>query len=238
MRLDKLIEKNLNTSRKETKRLFLRGAVEVDGQIERKQERNVDSRLHKITVSNKILTTSDVYYLLHKPAGVVTANKDQQHQTVIDLLQEKDRHPALYAVGRLDRDTEGLLLLTSNGQLGYELLRPNKKVEKIYEAWILGNVTSADVTAFQKGIVFIGGEVCQPAQLTILTQSEKYTQIRLKITEGKFHQVKKMFLARGKKVCYLRRIAMGPLKLPQTLAKGDYRDLTARELLSLKKYFR
>lgn len=238
MRLDKLIEKELQTSRKELKRLFLMGKVRIDGEIERSMQKNVDSRLHTITVSSQQLETKEVYYLMNKPSGVVTANKDARHPTVMDLLTKEAFSEDLYSVGRLDRDTQGLVLLTNNGQLGYDLLHPVKKVVKIYEAVVNEPVTAEDVEAFAKGITFIGGVVCQPAKLTVLATANGCSTVRLAISEGKFHQVKKMFLARGKKVTFLKRIALGPLSLPEDLPLGSFRELTLSELKALKPYFR
>ncbi|MFV0558230.1 MAG: 16S rRNA pseudouridine(516) synthase [Enterococcus sp.] len=236
MRLDKLIETQLKTSRKAMKRLFLMGHVLVDNQKEVQTNRNVDSQLHQITVKQQTLQTQEVYYLLNKPQGVVTANSDQEHQTVTDLLPENQRD--VYAVGRLDRDTTGLIFLTSNGQLGYELLHPSRKVVKIYQATINDIVTAEDIKAFAKGIVFIGGVTCQPAKLEILQIQGSVSQVQLTIQEGKFHQVKKMFLARGKKVLQLKRIQLGPLVLPSELEEGAYRELTPAELETLRPYFR
>ena len=236
MRLDKLIETNLKTSRKQMKRLFLMGKVKVDGEVIYQENRNVDSTLHVIEVDKKSLSTNEVYYLLNKPQGVVTANQDQL-PTVFDLLKPEDWREDLTAVGRLDRDTEGLLLLTSNGQLSYELLQPKKKVTKTYEVRVNEVVTEEDVERFAKGITFHGGITCQPAKLKILTSTSLESRVHLTIREGKFHQVKKMFLATGKKVIYLKRIAMGPLEL-QNLPVGTYRSLTLEELNQLKPYFR
>lgn len=236
MRLDKLIETNLKTSRKQMKRLFLMGKVKVDGEVIYQENRNVDSTLHVIEVDKKRLSTNEVYYLLNKPQGVVTANQDQL-STVFDLLKPEDWREDLTAVGRLDRDTEGLLLLTSNGQLSYELLQPKKKVTKTYEVRVNEVVTEEDVERFAKGITFHGGITCQPAKLKILTSTSLESRVHLTIREGKFHQVKKMFLATGKKVIYLKRIAMGPLEL-QNLPVGTYRSLTLEELNQLKPYFR
>lgn len=236
MRLDKLIETNLKTSRKQMKRLFLMGKVKVDGEVIYQENRNVDSTLHVIEVDGKRLSTNEVYYLLNKPQGVVTANQDQL-PTVFDILKSEDWRADLTAVGRLDRDTEGLLLLTSNGQLSYELLQPKKKVTKTYEVRVNEVVTEEDVERFAKGITFHGGITCQPAKLKILTSTSLESRVHLTIREGKFHQVKKMFLATGKKVIYLKRIAMGPLEL-QNLPVGTYRSLTLEELNQLKPYFR
>lgn len=236
MRLDKLIEQELKTSRKQMKRLFLMGKVQVDSQVVYQENKNVDSRIHQIEVNGQRLFTNDKYYLLNKPQGVVTANKDNL-PTVFDCLHPEDYRQDLVAVGRLDRDTEGLLLLTSNGQLNYDLIQPKKKVDKVYEAIINAEVTTRDVTTFAQGITFIGGATCQPAQLEILSAIPSESHIRLTIREGKFHQVKKMFLATGKKVIYLKRVAMGPITLGD-LPVGAYRELTQDELLLLKDYFR
>lgn len=238
MRLDKLIEGQLHTSRKEMKRLFLSKKVWIDDQLELNPQRNVDSRLHKIEVAGQSLQTKHVYYLLNKPQGVVTATKDAQFQTATELVAKWERPADLYPVGRLDRDTTGLLLLTDNGQLGYTLLQPGSKVEKTYLATVNAAVTPEDVIAFAQGIVFHGGVVCQPAKLEILSAGVDESHVRLTIQEGKFHQVKKMFLACGKKVTALARVAMGPLHLPQELSLGEYRGLTESELQQLKKYFR
>lgn len=238
MRLDKLIEQKLNTTRKEMKRLFLMKKVSIDGAAELNPQRNVDSSLHTIQVDGQTLQTSHVYYLLNKPAGVVTAKKDPIFQTVTELIAEKERPADLYPVGRLDRDTTGLLLLTDNGQLGYDLLQPNAKVAKTYHAVINEAVTGEDVAAFREGIVFHGGTRCQPARLEILNATPGYSEVLLTIKEGKFHQVKKMFLACGKKVMRLTRLTMGPLELTADLSEGEYRSLTQEELHRLKSYFR
>lgn len=238
MRLEKVIEETCQASRKEIKRLLLGKKVKIDGLIESRGSRNVDSTIHQIAIDGRPVTTQHRYYLLNKPQKVVTANHDQTHQTVFDLLAPQDRGNELYAVGRLDRDTTGLLLLTDNGPLGYDLLQPGRKVTKTYEAVVNEPVTKLDIEAFAKGIVFHGGVCCQPAELTLLEQQGSYSRVRLMIQEGKFHQVKKMFLACGKKVVSLKRSAMGPLILPADLAIGDYRPLTAAELYTLKPYFR
>ncbi|MBO1298550.1 MULTISPECIES: 16S rRNA pseudouridine(516) synthase [unclassified Enterococcus] len=238
MRLDKLIEKELETSRKEMKRLFAMKLVRIDGEIEQKQNRNVDSLLHRIEVDGVRLHTNEVYFMLNKPKRAVTAVTDIHKTTVIDLLASADRTQPLYPVGRLDRDTTGLSLITSNGQLGYEMLLPDKKVQKTYVAVVNEQVTEADQIAFEKGVVFDGGYQCLPAHLEILDAQHKKSIVRLTIQEGKFHQVKKMFLACGKKVTALQRISMGPLQLDPHLAEGSYRSLTLDELKKLKKYFK
>ena len=236
MRLDKLIETELKTSRKQMKRLFLMGKVRVDGEVVYQENRNVDSQLHDIVIDGQNYQTRERYYLLNKPKGVVTANQDAL-PTVFDVLVDVEHVAELTAVGRLDRDTEGLLLLTSNGQLGYDLLQPKKKVAKTYEVVVNEAVTLADVESFAQGITFHGGVTCQPAELEIITSSPQVSHVRLTLHEGKFHQVKKMFLATGKKVIGLKRVQMGPLTLGN-LPVGGYRELTLAELQQLKPYFR
>lgn len=236
MRLGKLLEQRLQLSRKELKQTFARGIVRIDGKVEYCETRNVDSQLHRIEVADKRLYTNEVYYLLNKPSGVVTANKDSAHDTVFDCLQKEDWREDLCFIGRLDRNTEGLLLLTSNGQLAYDLLQPGKKVSKVYEAYLKEPAEMEDIAIFEQGIRFLDGTLCKPAKLTILPDSPHH--VLLEIHEGKFHQVKKMFLAVGKKVERLKRVSFGPLVLPTDLPSRAYRKLTLEELSRLKEYFR
>lgn len=238
MRIDKVLESQKVGSKKFVKRLFQRGVVQVDGKVITDPSFNIDTRIHHVEVDGKqIARYTHRYYLLNKPNGVVTARKDGTHTTVLDLIRQEDRTPDLYPVGRLDRDTEGLLLVTDNGQLGYQLLLPDKKVAKTYEAIVNERVTEEDVLAFKEGIEFIGGVVCQPAELVILEAEEGRSLVHLTIQEGKFHQVKKMFLACGKKVIGLKRISFGPLQLDETLEVGEYRSLHQQEMAELKPYF-
>lgn len=234
MRIDKVLEEKGFGSRKAVKRLFQRKVILVDGEVIVDGSFNVEERLHQVTVLGEELEGfTHRYLLLNKPSGVVTAITDSQRQTVLDLVKAEDRTPNLYPVGRLDRDTEGLMLLTDNGQLGYQLLIPDKKVSKTYEVTTKEPLEAEDVARFRAGIVFIGGETCKPAELELLDEH----RARLTIAEGKFHQVKKMFLSVGKKVVHLKRTAMGPLELDPALPVGAYRHLTDEELQLLKPYF-
>ncbi|GGC93079.1 16S rRNA pseudouridine(516) synthase [Enterococcus wangshanyuanii] len=238
MRLDKLLEQEKIGSKRKVKALIKSKQVCVDGRTILDESLNVDASLQEVVVGGrKIENQTHVYYMLNKPQGIVTAVKDAKHQTVIDLIEPNDQRSGLYPVGRLDRDTEGLLLITDNGQLGYQLLLPHKKVLKRYEVIVNEPLTKADQIAFEKGIVFSDGEICKAAELIILTSSTNESRAYLDITEGKFHQVKKMFLSVGKKVTYLKRITMGPLVLDDTLALGQYRPLNQQELTSLLPYF-
>lgn len=239
MRLDKLLLAEGYGSRKTIKRLIVSKQVQVDQKIVLQENLNVDPDLQEIRVGERILKNHrHVYYVLNKPKGVVTAVTDKKNQTVMDLIAPADRRGGLFPVGRLDKDTEGLLLLTDNGQLAYQLIMPNKQVTKTYEAWVNEPVTDQDVLDFAKGIVFLGGATCRPAKLTVLKTIETCSYVRLEISEGKFHQVKKMFLAVGKKVTYLKRTTMGPLALDPNLELGEYRSLTPAELDGMKPYFK
>ena len=234
MRLDKYLEQAQVGSRKTVKRLLVSQQVRVAGAVVGDPAFDVESSFMTVTVSGQEITgQSHVYYLLNKPQGAVSAVTDQEHQTVIELLAKKDQRPGVFPVGRLDRDTEGLLLLTNNGKLGYQLLQPLNQVEKEYEAIVNETVTATDINAFQQGIVFHGGYQCLPAVLKIKEERPEGTRVSVTITEGKFHQVKKMFLAVGKKVIYLKRVKMGSLRLDDSLATGQYRPLSLIELKEL-----
>lgn len=238
MRLDKLLDHEGFGSRKTVRKLIRSKQVRIDGKITTCENQNVDAQLQKITVQDqRIIQQTHEYFMMNKPQGVVTAVHDKQHQTVIDLIHREDYREKLYPVGRLDRDTEGLLLITDNGQLGYQLLLPHKKVTKRYQVIVNERLSEQDVQAFAKGIIFHGGESCKPAILTILTCSANESQAYLDIEEGKFHQVKKMFLSVGKKVIFLKRLSMGPLQLDDCLKSGEYRRLTLKELQALSPYF-
>lgn len=237
--MDKLLAECGYGSRGQVKKLIRSKQVSIDGNIVLADNHNVDPQLQTVAVSGKVLEReTNVYYMLHKPAGVVTAVSDEGNRTVIDLIQPADRRPGLYPVGRLDKDTEGLLLITDNGQLGYQLLLPHKKVTKRYEVVVNERVTAADQEAFAEGIVFHGGTTCKPARLTILSEADEESRVLLDISEGKFHQVKKMFLSVGKKVTYLKRLSMGPIELDESIPPGSYRPLNGAELAQLKPYFR
>jgi 16S rRNA pseudouridine516 synthase len=170
--------------------------------------------------------------MLHKPAGVVSATEDPVSRTVLDLIRDKQRKD-LFPVGRLDKDTEGLLLITNDGVLAHQLLSPKKHVDKVYFARVNGKVTAEDQTAFSAGVDIGEEALTLPAKLNIL-KSDETSEIELTIQEGKYHQVKRMFEAVGKEVIYLKRLSMGSLVLDPKLAPGDYRELTDDELESLK----
>lgn len=236
MRIDKYLSHMTQASRQEVKQWLKKGRVCVNGQITKSAKQHIDEIKDAISVDgHDILYQSEYYYVMHKPAGVITATQDNEHRTVMDLLDDSDKRMDLFPVGRLDKDTTGLLLITNNGTLAHELLAPKKHVDKVYEALIDGVVTQEEITKFANGMELDGVQL-QPAQLEIVQQvDERHTFIRLTIHEGKFHQVKRMFQAVGMHVDRLHRTQMGPLKLDSQLQPGMYRPLAENEIKQLKK---
>ena len=236
MRLDNLLAQE-KVSRKAMKQALLKGEILVDGCPARSLAQNIDIGLQELLFQGRIIQGYEhTYLMLHKPTGVVTANKDRELPTVMDLLPPDIQSDMLYAVGRLDRDTTGLLLLTDNGPLGFQLLHPQYHVDKTYQVEVNGLLTPDHIQAFQKGIVFSDGTVCKPARLEILSASPSLSQASITISEGKFHQVKKMFLSVGVKVTSLKRVQFGEFTLDSELAEGQYRPLNQEELKIIKNY--
>lgn len=234
MRLDKLLANMGYGSRKEVKGLLKTGAIKVNGKAVKDAKLHVNPETDEVSVHGEIIEYKEfIYLMMNKPQGVISATEDRQHETVVDLLEIDDAIYNPFPVGRLDKDTEGLLLLTNDGQLAHQLLSPKKHVPKTYFATINMKVTEEDVEAFRKGVTLDDGYVTKPAELTILKSGES-SEIELTIVEGKFHQVKRMFESRGKKVTYLKRISMGALPLDEELELGEYRELTEEELSALK----
>lgn len=238
MRLDKLLAHSGYGTRSEIKLLVKRGGVLVNGKKAKDSGQQVNPERDEVLVDGeKVVYREFVYLMLHKPPGYVSATEDTRDPTVLDLIGGEYGHFDLFPVGRLDKDTEGLLLLTNDGKLAHELLSPKKHVPKTYFARVSGGpVGGDDVETFRQGVRLDDGYVTLPAQLNILEPGDAGTeaQIELTIMEGKFHQVKRMFEAMGKKVVYLKRISMGSLELDQTLALGAYRELTEEELAGLR----
>lgn len=233
-RLDKVLANNGFGSRKEIKQYVKNGLVAVNDQIVKDSGMHVVPEKDEITVNGQKLDYREfIYLMMNKPDGVVSATWDHKFKTVVDLLPEEYRHFEVFPVGRLDRDTEGLLLLTNDGQLAHNLLSPKKHVPKTYYADIEGVVTESDLLAFKEGVTLDDGYKTMPASMVII-KSDAVSQIRLTIMEGKFHQVKRMFEAVGKKVKYLKRISMGSLKLDESLGIGDCRELSDEEIKALQ----
>lgn len=238
MRLDKFLAEVGIGSRKEVKVLIKKGQIKVNGEVIKSDKFQVKEFDDQITYLDELLTyQKDFYYVLNKPAGVISATQDNYEQTVMDLLRDEDYREDLFPVGRLDKDTEGLLLLTNDGQLAHQLLSPRKHVEKEYFAEVKGILTEEDQQSFAKGLVIDKDEQTLPAQLFIdsVDLEEETSKIRLVLHEGKYHQVKRMVKAVGKEVTYLKRIRMGGFSLPDSLGNGEYRAMTKSELLQLKE---
>ena len=234
MRLDKYLAEMGAGTRSEVKKLVRAGRVTINGAVAEKPEQKVDPETDTVCLDGEaLLYVAYEYYLFHKPAGCVSATEDKIHKTVMDYLTDTLRDD-LFPVGRLDIDTEGLLLITNDGALAHELLSPAHHVKKTYYARVEGRVTEEDARLFQQGVDIGEEKLTKPAELVILTSGEE-SEIELTITEGKFHQVKRMFQAVGKEVVYLKRLSMGPLTLPETLLPGEYRALTQEELMLLQK---
>ncbi|KGR84185.1 pseudouridine synthase [Lysinibacillus boronitolerans] len=234
MRLDKLLANMGYGSRKEVKQLLKQKAVSVDGAYVKDAALHVDPEQQIVSVfGERVVYTEFVYFMMNKPPGVISATEDLRDETVIDLLEPLHQHFQPFPVGRLDKDTEGLLLLTNDGVLAHNLLSPKKHVPKVYFAQIEGVVTEEDAEKFANGVELDDGYVTKPGKLVIL-KSAQLSEIELTIQEGKFHQVKRMFEAVGKRVTYLKRISMGSLTLDENLALGEYRELTTEELNGLQ----
>lgn len=232
IRLDKYLANMGVGTRTEVKKLIRQGKVTVDGSMEKSPEQKIDISRQKVCCMGEAVSyETHEYYMLNKPAGVVSATTDRQDKTVVELIPAKKRRD-LFPVGRLDKDTEGLLLITNDGELAHRLLSPKKHVDKVYYAKVQGIVDEADQEIFAEGMSIGNGETALPSKLEILYSGE-ISEIRLTIQEGKFHQVKRMFHAVGKEVIYLKRLSMGTLLLDETLKSGEYRALTNEELKRL-----
>lgn len=275
IRLDKMLGNLGYGTRSGIKILVKQGAVTVNGQRAKDPGMQINPHADTVALDGETIAYRDtVYVMLHKPAGVVSATEDNRDRTVLDLLDSDVTVLSPFPVGRLDKDTEGLLLLTNDGKLAHELLSPKKHVPKTYRALVAGDVGASDAEAFEQGVTLDDGYVTMPAQLQVLaaasnasealgastsdsdSSSEElraaaqlarrnltpdYTEhslswIELTIHEGKFHQVKRMFEAVGKKVLYLRRVSMGPLTLDAALEPGQWRELSEQEVDSLRHY--
>jgi 16S rRNA pseudouridine516 synthase len=238
-RLDKIIAHVGIGSRSELKRLAKEGAIYVNGAKVKDSGMQVNPDKDIIQVNGETVRYREfVYLMMNKPQGVVSATEDNRDRTVVDLLDAAYAPFEVFPVGRLDKDTEGFLLLTNDGKLAHNLLSPRKHVPKTYFARVEWEVTEKDIEAFSQGVTLDDGYETLPGILKILSVGNEaggvLSEIELTIMEGKFHQVKRMFQAVGKKVAYLKRISMGPLALDPSLALGQVRELTDEELTALR----
>ncbi len=230
MRIDRILGNMGYGSRKDLKKIIKNGHVKVDGEVVKKSSIQVDPYESNIEINGDIVEyRENIYIMMNKPQNVISATYDNRHETVIDILEEKYLPFDPFPMGRLDIDTEGMLIITNDGKLSHEILSPKKHIPKTYYVHINGKVDEEDIKAFKEGITLDDGYKTLSSQLMI-KESGDVSKVELIIYEGKFHQVKRMFEARNKKVVYLKRIAMGDLKLDETLELGEYRELTDEEL--------
>lgn len=233
MRLDKYLCHIGYGTRSQVQKLVKQKRVSIDGVIINKPDYGFVVEEAEVMVDGKCIVYKEFYYfILHKPAGVITATKDELQETVLDLLESIDQNKEVAPVGRLDKDTEGLLILTNDGVTAHKLLSPKKHVPKVYYVEVEGTVNEEDQKAIEQGLTLADGTQCLTGVLDILEAGEK-SKVHLTINEGKFHQVKRMMASLGKPVTYLKRVQMGGLKLPDDLEKGCYRELSEEELKQL-----
>ena len=232
MRLDKYLAESGQGTRSEVKQLIKKGHVSVNGVTARDSGMKVDSGEDAIKVNGRsVIYEKFRYFMLNKPQGCVSATRDGLSATVLDLLEgEITRN--LFPVGRLDKDTEGFLLITNDGQLGHELLSPRKHVDKKYVAHVSKSLTTEQLIAFAEGVDIGDEKPTMPAKIRPLDEEKVYEVV---LQEGRYHQVKRMFEAFGSKVTYLKRVSMGPVTLDESLEPGQYRRLTAEEVESLRR---
>lgn len=232
MRLDKfLADMNIGT-RSEIKKMIRKGLVTVNNEVIKDSGVSVTSD-DEISFNGELISYQEYeYIMLNKPAGVISASEDKRQETVIDLLDERHRKD-LFPVGRLDKDTVGLLLITNDGQLAHDLLSPAKHVDKLYRAKVTGALDESDIKSFAQGIKIDDEFTALPAKLKIISSGD-ISEAEVTIREGKFHQIKRMFSALGHEVTWLKRVSMGPLTLDESLKEGEYRVLTTSEITALK----
>ena len=227
MRLDKLLGDMGIASRSELRQMIKRGRVTVDGRAVTAPETKVDSERCRITLDGEELRYKSFrYYMMDKPAGVLSATEDGRQRTVLDLVSPEMRRMGLFPVGRLDKDTSGLLLLTNDGDFAHRVISPKSGIEKRYYARVEGKLDETDREAFRQGLVLADGTKCLPAELELLGGGECY----VRVMEGKYHQVKRMLASRGKPVLSLRRLSVGRLALDPTLGPGGFRELSKEDL--------
>lgn len=229
-RLDKLIALNCNVSRKDARKLIKDGDVTVNSRVMLRAEELIDSESDDVSVKGYDFTLKDhVYIMLNKPAGVISATRDPKKKTVVDLIPDSLSRRSLFPCGRLDRDTTGLLIITDDGALAHKIMSPAHHVFKTYEARLSFPLYDEDIKKLEAGITLDDGTECLPAKVDAFTKDD-FPYGRIKIREGKYHQVKRMFAAVSNHVEQLRRIKIGTLKLDETLAEGECRELLPGEL--------
>lgn len=234
-RLDKLIASQGKLSRSDVKKMVKSGRVAVDGVVVKSADIKVDVEKAVISVDGKALSyKKHIYIMLNKPQGVISASNDKTQKTVVDLVPPELYRDGLFPAGRLDGDTVGFVLITDDGDFAHRILSPKNHIMKTYHAVLKHSLTDEDISAFKNGIELADGTLCLEAEVRMLEGTDEPTA-EVKICEGKYHQVKRMFAALGNKVVYLKRVKMGGLDLDENLGEGQCREITAEELLLLSE---
>ena len=235
MRLDKFISSTTTLSRAEAKKIIKKGIL-INDILIKSPDYKVDEINDQVMVNgNRLVYQKYVYIMMNKPKDTVSATEDAIEKTVVDILKEEDRIHKVFPVGRLDKDTEGLMLLTNDGELAHRLISPKKDVVKKYYVEVSGELKEEHLSIVEAGVILEDGYKCKPARLEILESSENKSRANIFITEGKFHQVKRMMKSIGATVTYLKRLSIGSLILDENLILGEYRYLTDDELNKLTK---
>lgn len=237
-RLDKVLSNLGYGTRKEIKQVVKKGFVTINGEIVKDSALQIDPEKDKIIINGEEVEYKKyIYLMMNKPSGVISATYDKRDETVIDLLYMEDQVFEPFPVGRLDKDTVGLLLLTNDGDLNHKLISPKYHVDKVYYAEINAPITEKDIKAFEKGVTLEDGYKCMSAKLVVIENLDNSSRVEVTVQEGKYHQVKRMFEAREKKVVYLKRTKFGNLPLDESLKEGEYKELSDEELAVLYKNF-
>lgn len=228
-RIDKIIASQGQYSRSEVKKLIKGGRVTLDGRVLKSSDEKADPSVSTIAIDGKAIGyKKHIYIMLNKPQGVVSATDDRDHETVIDLIPKQLKRDGLFPAGRLDADTVGFVLITDDGDFAHRILSPKNHVMKTYHATLQRELTQEDIDSFRDGVELKDGTLCLEAEVSAMDGDEPMAQV--KICEGKYHQVKRMFAALGNKVLYLKRVKMGGLSLDESLAEGQCREITPEEL--------
>ena len=237
IRLDKFLSNSGIGTRSEVKKYLKQKRIWLDGKPILKGETKIDVSKNIVTFDKRVVSYEKyIYLIMNKPKDVVCSTKDPENKTVIDLLPNKYKENNLFSVGRLDKDTVGLLILTNDGFFAHNTLSPKKHVLKKYFAHINGEVDETFVKKFKQGIVINNGYKCLPSSLEILYSSKNFSKINIEIQEGKFHQIKKMFESMNRKVIFLKRIAFDKILLDENLKEGEFRHLNDAEMELISKY--
>ena len=238
MRLDKFLSQTGKFTRAEAKKVIKSKRVRLNGEVVKDGKIKINEDSDKIFLDGELLALNnkEVYYMLNKPVGVVSATKDDKDKTVIDLIDSPGRKEDLFPVGRLDKETTGLLIITNDGKFAHNIISPKKHIPKTYEAVVTGKISEKEVKIFSQGMELANGDKLQPAHLDVISYSKKddTSKVRVIIHEGKYHQVRRMFGAVSQRVLELDRVKIGLLELDNTLERGEYRELTEKELNLIK----